>query len=93
MTKNVKIGLGIGILGAGVGAYFLIKYLLLKKKYSTTLSAPDAAILIQQKTQSVGDNIIPDEISANADAYKGTEIDEQTMSLQQFDIQSGMGDL
>ena len=93
MTKNVKIGLGIGILGAGVGAYFLIKYLLLKKKYSTTLSAPDAAILIQQKTQSVGDDIIPDEVTANADAFKGTEVDEETNSLHQSDILTGMGDL
>jgi hypothetical protein len=93
MTKSAKIGLGIGILGGAVGAYFLIQYLLLKKKYTTTLSAPDASILIQQKTQAVGDNIIPDDVTANADAFKGTEIDEQTGSLQQFDIQSGMGDL
>jgi hypothetical protein len=93
MTNSAKIGLGIGILGGAVGAYFLIQYLLLKKKYTTTLSAPDAAILIQQKTQAVGDNIIPDDVTANADAFKGTEIDEQTGSLQQFDIQSGMGDL
>ena len=47
MTKNVKIALGVGILGASVGVYFLIQYLLLKKKYSTTLSIPDAATLIQ----------------------------------------------
>ena len=93
MTKGIKIGIGIGILGAVVGAYFLIQYLKLKKAYSTTLSEPDADILIKQKTQSVGDNIIPDEITANADAFKGTEFDEQTDSLHQFDIQSGMGDL
>lgn len=93
MTKGVKIGVGIGILGAVVGAYFLIQYFKLKKAYSTTLSAPDASILIQQKTQAVGDNIIPDDVTANADAFKGTEIDEETWSLQQFDIQSGMGDL
>jgi hypothetical protein len=93
MTKSVKIGLGVGILGAGVGAYFLIKYLLLKKKYTNTLSEPDAAILIKQKTENVGDDIIPDEVSANADSFKGTEFDEATDLLQQFDIQSGMGDL
>ena len=92
MTKNVKIGLGIGVLGASVGAYFLIQYLILKKKYSTTLSVPDAATLIQQKTQSVDDVIIPDEVSDNADANKGTNIDDETLSLQQSEILTGMGD-
>lgn len=96
MTRNVKIGLGIGILGVSVGAYFLIQYLILRKRYSTTLPAPDAAILIQQKTSNVDDTIIPDDITDNADAQKGTEVDDNGLSysnsLREADILTGMGD-
>jgi hypothetical protein len=92
MTKSVKIGVGIGILGAAVGAYFLIQYFKLKKAYSTTLSEPDAAILIQQKIQNVGDTIIPDEVTKNADEPKGTETDDQGVALHEFELSTGYGD-
>lgn len=92
MTKGVKIGIGVGILGAGVGAYFLIKYLKLRKAYNTTMNTQDAAILVQQETQDVGDQIIPDEVTNNADQLKGTEVDENQTSLQEFDVLSGYGD-
>jgi hypothetical protein len=104
MTKNVKIGLiAFGILGTGVGAFFLIKYLKLKKAYSTNLDASNASLLIQQQTQNVDDTIIPDDFTNNADAKKGSEeldpslestiLDyNQNDALNQFNIQSGMGD-
>lgn len=92
MTKSVKIGIGVGILGAGVGAYFLIKYLKLRKAYNTTMNTQDAAILVQQETQNVGDEIIPDEVTKSADQLKGTEVDENQTSLQDFEVLSGYGD-
>ena len=103
MTKNVKIALvSFGVVGLGVGAYFLVQYMKLKKAYTTTLSTNDAALLIEQKTQLVPDVIIPDENTANVsdnedfsngivaqqDDISNTEID----LLNEFNIQSGMGD-
>jgi hypothetical protein len=65
MTKGVKIGLvSFGIVGLGVGAYFLIRYNKLKKAYSTTLSVNEASNLLQQKTSGIPDAIIPDETTA-----------------------------
>jgi hypothetical protein len=97
MTKGVKIGLiSFGVIGLGVGAYFLVRYMRLKKAYETTLSANEAEMLILQQTSGVPDIIIPDEYTQNADEFKGTEIDdstdEQVDSLRLFEIQSGMGD-
>jgi hypothetical protein len=97
MTKGVKIGLiSFGVIGLGVGAYFLVRYMKLKKAYETTLNANEAEQLIFEKTSNVPDIIIPDEYTQNADEFKGTEIedstDEQIDSLRLFEIQSGMGD-
>ena len=97
MTKGVKIGLvSFGVIGLGVGAYFLIRYIKLKKAYETTLSANDAALLIDSKTAGVPDAIIPDEYTQTADEFKGTEMDDSTDEkvdlLHLFEIQSGMGD-
>ena len=108
MTKNVKIGLAFGIVGTGIGAYFLIQYLKLKKAYSTELNTQQAGTLLQQKTQNIGDTIIPDDISNNANLSKGisnyddsTTIDNSSSPydynasndlLNQFNVQSGMGD-
>jgi hypothetical protein len=97
MTKGVKIGLiSFGVIGLGVGAYFLIRYMKLKKAYETTLSANEAEMLIIKETSGVPDIIIPDEYTENADEFKGTEIDDSTDekidSLRLFEIQSGMGD-
>lgn len=100
MTKGVKIGLiSFGVVGLGVGTYFLFQYMKLKKAYSTTLSPIDATALIDKKTSGVPDAIIPDEITANADAQKGIVVEDDSMTsdnnysdLQLFDIQSGMGD-
>jgi hypothetical protein len=64
MTKGVKIGLfSFGVLGIGVGTYFLVKYMKLKKAYSTTLSVNEASALLQDKTSGVPDAIIPDEVT------------------------------
>jgi hypothetical protein len=97
MTKSVKIGLiSFGVLGLGAGAYFLIRYLKLKKAYETTLNTNQAEQLIFEKTAGVPDAIIPDEYTQTADEFKGTEIedttDEKLTDLQMFEIQSGMGD-
>lgn len=67
MTKNVKIGLiAFGVLGVSVGTYFLVEYLRLKKAYSTTLSTEDALKLIDNKTDTIPDAIIPDDVTAAA---------------------------
>ena len=97
MTKGVKIGLiSFGVVGFGVGAYFLMRYIKLKKAYETTLSTNDAEQLIFNKTAGVPDAIIPDDVTANADSFKGTEIDDSTdekvTAWQLDEIQSGMGD-
>ena len=74
----------------------------LKKAYSTTLSTNDAALLIEQKTKLVPDVIIPDEntsnISDNEDVSNGIVAQQDDISnteidlLNEFNIQSGMGD-
>jgi hypothetical protein len=97
MTKGVKIGLiSFGVIGLGVGAYFLIRYIKLKKAYETTLNANEAEMLILKETSNVPDLIIPDEVTDNADLYKGTEMDDSTdekVDLQRlYEIESGMGD-
>jgi hypothetical protein len=103
MTKNVKIALvSFGIVGLGVGAYFLVQYMKLKKAYSTTLSPNDAATLIEQKTQLVPDAIIPDENTANVSqdedvsngvvAQQDDSQDSPTSDLNQFNILTGQGD-
>jgi hypothetical protein len=99
MTKGVKIGLiSFGVIGLGVGAYFLVRYIKLKKAYETTLSTNEAEMLILKETSDVPDIIIPDEVTENADLFKGTEMDDSTDekveldSLRLFEIQSGMGD-
>ena len=105
MTRNAKIAVGVGILGAGVGAYFLIQYLILKKRYNTTLSPSDAAIVIKQQADKSTGEIIPDEITNNADLQKGTEVEEITDStynndnsqnvndsVYEFELYSGYGD-
>ena len=103
MTKNVKIALvSFGVVGLGVGAYFLVQYMKLKKAYTTTLSTNDAALLIEQKTKLVPDVIIPDEntsnISDNEDVSNGIVAQQDDISnteidlLNEFNIQSGMGD-
>jgi hypothetical protein len=97
MTKGVKIGLiSFGVIGLGLGAYFLVRYRKLKKAYETTLNTNEAEMLILKQTSGIPDIIIPDEITENADEFKGTEIDDSTDEkfdqLQLFEIQSGMGD-
>jgi len=97
MTKGVKIGLiSFGVIGLGVGAYFLIRYIKLKKAYETTLNANEAEMLILKETSNLPDVIIPDEVTDNADLYKGTEMDDSTdekVDLQRlYEIESGMGD-
>jgi hypothetical protein len=109
MTKNVKIGLiFFSVVGASVGTYYLIQYFKLKKAYSTTLTPQQATTLIDTQTQNVGDTIIPDDISKNADASKGVIInDDSTIdnsstpidfnstlngSLYQANVLNGMGD-
>jgi hypothetical protein len=97
MTKGIKIGLiSFGVIGLGVGAYFLIRYIKLKKAYETTLNANEAEMLILKETSNVPDVIIPDEVTENADLYKGTEMDDSTDEkvdlLRLYEIQSGMGD-
>jgi hypothetical protein len=95
MTKSVKIGLiSFGVIGMGVGAYFLIRYFKLKKAYETTLNTTDASLLINSKTAGVPDAIIPDEYTETADDFKGTEMDDTDEYTDQelFEIQSGMGD-
>ena len=96
MTKVVKIGLvSFGVVGLGLGAYFLMRYLKLKKAYETTLNTNEAEQLIFEKTSGVPDAIIPDEYTETADEFKGTEMDDdgdKVDQLQLFEIQSGMGD-
>jgi hypothetical protein len=97
MTKAVKIGLvSFGVVGLGLGAYFLMRYLKLKKAYETTLNTNEAEQLIFEKTSGVPDAIIPDEYTQTADEFKGTEMDDSTDEkvdlLHLFEIQSGMGD-
>jgi hypothetical protein len=96
MTKAVKIGLvSFGVVGLGFGAYFLMRYLKLKKAYETTLNTNEAEQLINSKTSGVPDAIIPDEYTQTADEFKGTEMDDdgdKFDQLQLFEIQSGMGD-
>lgn len=96
MTKGVKIGLvSFGVIGLGVGAYFLIRYIKLKKAYQTTLNTNDAALLIDSKTAGVPDAIIPDEYTQTADEFKGTEMNDDGDKLDQlhiFETQSGLGD-
>lgn len=87
MTKGAKIGIGVGILGAGVGAYFLIQYLILKKRYNTTLSPADASIIIKQQAEKSTGEIIPDEITENADLNKGTEVQDSTNIIPQNEIE------
>jgi len=102
MTRNVKIALAFGVVGLGVGTYFLVQYMKLKKAYTTTLSENEAESLIQTKTQLVPNAIIPDEITANVsqdeDISNGViaqqEEDEiYNNDLRLFETQSGMGDL
>jgi len=83
MTKGTKIGIGVGILGAGVGAYFLIQYLKLRKRYNTTVSPDDAAIIIKQQAENSTGEIIPDDVTENADLNKGTEIQDSTNYIPQ----------
>ena len=97
MTKGLKIGLiSFGVIGLGVGTYFLIRYMKLKKSYETTLNTNEAEKLILKETSGVPDAIIPDEVTYNADLYKGTEMDDSTDEkfdqLRLFETQSGMGD-
>jgi hypothetical protein len=87
MTKAVKIGIGVGILGAGVGTYFLIQYLRLKKRYNTTLSPADASIVIKQQAEKSTGQIIPDDITKNADLNKGTETEDSTDAAPVYDKQ------
>ena len=86
--------ISFGVIGMGVGAYFLIRYFKLKKAYETTLNTTDASLLINSKTAGVPDAIIPDEYTETADDFKGTEMDETDEYTDQelFEIQSGMGD-
>ena len=107
MTKSVKIGLiSFGVVGIGVGTYFLFQYLKLKKAYNTTLSANDASNLIESKTSGVPDAIIPDDITASVsqdeDVSNGVVAQDDSpsvssdyqypMDLQLFETQTGMGD-
>ena len=101
MTRNVKIGLAFGVVGLGVGAYFLVQYMKLKKAYNTTLSPNDAVSLIEQKTQLVPNAIIPDEITANVsqdeDISNGVVAQQEesiynNTDLRLFETQTGMGD-
>ena len=85
MTKGTKIGISVGVLGAGVGAYFLIQYLMLKKRYNTTLSPADAAIIIKQQSENSTGEIIPDDITKNADLNKGTETQDSTDIISQIE--------
>jgi hypothetical protein len=102
MTRNLKIGLALGVVGLGIGAYFLVQYMKLKKAYSTTLSENEAESLIQAKTQLVPNAIIPDEITASVsqdeDVSNGVVAQQEednfyNNDLRLFETQSGMGDL
>lgn len=92
MTKGAKIGIGVGILGAGVGAYFLIQYLMLKKRYNTTLSPADAAIIIKQQGENSTGEIIPDDITKNADLNKGTETQDSTDIISKIEPETAPED-
>jgi len=97
MTKNVKIALiSFGVVGLGIGAYFFINYLKLKKAYETTLDVNQANTLIDSKTSGVPDAIIPDEITSNADVQHGTEKQEESeqdlTNLHLSDVLTGYGD-
>lgn len=65
--------MAFGVVGLGVGTYFLVRYLNLKKSYQTTLDINQANQLINQKTANIPDTIIPDEVTKNADLPKGTD--------------------
>jgi len=102
MTRNVKIALGLGVVGLAVGAYFLVQYMKLKKAYKTTLSENEAESLIQAKTQLVPNAIIPDEITATVsqdeDVSNGVVAQQEedeiyNNDLRLFETQNGMGDL
>jgi hypothetical protein len=85
MKNNVKIALiSFGVLSLGVGTFFLIRYIKLKKSYQTTLDINQAQQLINQKTANVDDKIIPDDVTRNADLPKGT-IGEISPSIKQDD--------
>lgn len=91
MTKGVKIGLiSFGVLGLGVGTYFLVQYLKLKKAYSTTLNTYDASNLIESKTSGVPDAIIPDEVTANVsqdeDKSNGVVAEDNSPSTDSTDF-------
>jgi hypothetical protein len=107
MTNSVKIGLiSFCVVGIGVGTYFLVQYLKLKKAYNTTLSENAASNLIQSKTSGIPDALIPDEITASINqdenASNGVVAEDDSpsvssdyqypMDLQLFETQTGMGD-
>jgi hypothetical protein len=74
MTQKTKNTIIIGLtLIVAVGTFVGIKYYQMIKAYNTTLMPDDAAKIIEEKTNSVqNDDIIADDITAQADSRKGT---------------------
>jgi hypothetical protein len=57
----------------GAGAYVGYNYYMLVKAYNTSLTPEEASTLLDTATMGVSeDDIIPDNVTANADKTKGT---------------------
>ena len=79
MTKKSKIiVITSAILGGIAVLYFGIRYIALVQAYNNNITEDTASQMIDDATSSItGDTLVPDDVTANADAQKGSEVNEE----------------